>query len=172
MAQLDHKLADHGDEEIKRMGRKTRRKWVRTLDKLRETHATELKQLERGQKTLTHFLVKPTSSEASASATVARPHPKCRPLLRIRKFKQTKLKRTQQLGRVNSKVTSVQTREKVRKISRKRKLRIVKVGGNHEHLAAQVTPSPNHGGLRRRDPQSKISPLRGLRPLRGRLWYM
>jgi hypothetical protein len=43
-------------------GQKTRRKWVRTLDKLRETHATELKQLERGQKTLTHFLVKPTSS--------------------------------------------------------------------------------------------------------------
>jgi hypothetical protein len=48
LAQSDHKLADHGDKEIEHMGRKTRRKWVRTLDKLRETHATELKQLERG----------------------------------------------------------------------------------------------------------------------------
>ena len=152
LAQSDHKLADHGDEEIERMGRKTRRKWVRTLDRLRKTYATELKQLERGQTTLTHFLVKPTSSEA-APATVARSRPKHRPLpVRIRKFKQTKLKRMQQLGRVNLAVTSVQKHEKVKKISRKRKLSKVKVGGDHECLAAQVTPSPHSGGPRRRGP--------------------
>jgi hypothetical protein len=153
LAQSDHKLVNFEDDEIERMGRKTRRQWVRILDKLRDAHATELKQLDKGQQTLTHFLVKPTLPEADAPAQVAVSRPKRPPRpARMKRFKQTKLKRMQQLNGADSKITTVGKRMQSDKVRRQRKLQVIKIGGKHKGLAAQVTPSPHRGGPRRRGP--------------------
>jgi hypothetical protein len=56
LAQSDRRLAEHDEAEIERMGRLTKRKWVRQLDKLRDIYRQECKQLEKGQSSVRQFL--------------------------------------------------------------------------------------------------------------------
>jgi hypothetical protein len=56
LAQGDRRLAEHDEVAIERMGRLTKQKWVRQLDKLREIYSQECKQLEKGQSSVRQFL--------------------------------------------------------------------------------------------------------------------
>jgi hypothetical protein len=48
LAQSDRRLAEHDEAEIERMGRLTKRKWVRQLDKLREIYAKSANNWRKG----------------------------------------------------------------------------------------------------------------------------
>jgi hypothetical protein len=54
----DRHMANRDEEEIRKMGRKTRRKWVQHLDRLQAIHKKENVQRDKGQSTIsTHFEV-------------------------------------------------------------------------------------------------------------------
>jgi hypothetical protein len=52
----DRALADHSDEAIESMGRLTRRKWVKHLDKLHAQFRTERENREAGQRSIPNML--------------------------------------------------------------------------------------------------------------------
>ena len=62
----DRDLADISDERIRAMRAKTRRQWVRRLDKLKETYESEIQQLEAGQQVLSQYFEVSTADKKPA----------------------------------------------------------------------------------------------------------
>jgi hypothetical protein len=160
LAPSDSHYAEHDEEAIERMGRRTRRKWVRQLDKLKTVYAQERTQRERGQATLTSFIKqKPIEAEDQRQATVARSQPR-RNVKQIRrmKYKQQKLDWIQQ-REVKKSVNKTRDKENrsrtppngeriINRIQKsgernigktQRKLAYLR---NQENKSAQITPSP------------------------------
>ena len=66
----DRDLADISDERIRAMRAKTRRQWVRRLDKLKETYELENQQLEAGQQVLSRYFEVSTRNQTKQSTHI------------------------------------------------------------------------------------------------------
>jgi hypothetical protein len=149
LAPSDSHYAEHDEEAIEHMGRKTRRKWVQQLDKLKAVYAQERMQRERGQATLDSFIKRtPATVEGQEQATDASSQPR-QNIKRYRtiRYRQQKLSWIQKttVRRVIGKDHNKENRHETppngeRIISRTQKQPAY--FGNQRNKSAQITPSP------------------------------
>ena len=121
LGEADQRWADHSSQDIERMGRRTKRKWVQLLDKLRKAYDRDSELRTRGITPITDVFDRVTPSpEQAASIRAGRRKATTNPAKKVRKTIQTKLSWNGTAIQITKDTNRSKRRENARREERRR----------------------------------------------------